>query len=536
MSKSLSLSDSKAGAWWLFLFGFIVLFVPTLFIVWKVLRYTHGIFMYPYDDTFIHLTIADNLLKGNWGVNPHQFASASSSILYTLILALFRLFSKSILIPFLVNCLAGVAILIGVHLWLKKHRISNVAQGVIFLLIIFFTPLPLLIVSGMEHTLQCLFSFLFIFYFSDWLEQNNTLKSKPLPIKILLFAVLTSTIRYEGVFLILIACILLLLHKRILSAILLGFVSALPLVIFGWISVRNGNYFFPNSILVKSGSFEHSNPLHFAYDIIFDRLVIAQNGMATLATQRLLIILPLLYLVFKKYLRLSYVYILIFLFCAAVLQLSFASTGYLYRYEAYLFFGFLIIALVIFYKYGRQALQSLGFFFPKLVAVIAAFFLLFPVVLRGMSGLSKASQGCINIYDQQYQMAAFTKKYYNQSAVALNDIGAVAYFTNAKIIDLWGLANIEITKSKKLHYWTPQFLDSLCRANKVQMAIIYDSWFSDSLTKRWKKAATWKIQNNIICGDSIVSFYSLDSTQNILQQNLKMFQSQLPPSVEVKYY
>jgi hypothetical protein len=159
------------------------------------------------------------------------------------------------------------------------------------------------------------------------------------------------------------------------------------------------------------------------------------------------------------------------------------------------------------------------------------------VVLRSVTALDKSAQACINIYDQQYQMAMFTNKFYNQSIVALNDIGAVSYFTNAKIIDLWGLANTEVARSKKQHYWTSEFLNRLCNQNDVQMAIIYDSWFPDSLSKKWTRAATWQIQNNIICGDSIVSFYSMNLTsKNLLQQKLRLFQNQLPSSVEVKYY
>lgn len=530
-------SQQKINSFWLFVFAFVILFLPVSLIAWKVIHYTHGVFMYPYDDTFIHLTVADNLFKGNWGINGNEFASASSSLLYTLILTFGRFFSGTVLMPFIVNCLTGIAILLALHLWFKKHLINNIGQACIFILVIFFTPLPLLIISGMEHTLQCLFSFLFIFYFSDWLEKANVSNKERLPIRILVFAVLVSTIRYEGLFLIGIACILLLVYRKVFSAFLLGFVAITPLIIFGLISVSKGSYFLPNSVLVKSGSFDYSGPVQFIYNIVFDKLIIARNGMAALATQRLTIALPLLYFLFRKHLRPSYFFILIFLFAATILQLSFAATGYLYRYEAYLFFCFMIITPVLFYKYGKHVLNGLTSIISKVIAFALAFFLFFPVVLRSVAALDKASQGCINIYDQQYQMAMFTKEYYNQSSIALNDIGAVGYFTNAKIVDLWGLANIEVTKSKKLHYWAPQFLDSLCKARKVEYAIIYDSWFPDSLTRRWNKVAIWQIQNNVICGDSTVSFYSLNDTlTNPLQQNLRAFEQKLPNSVVVKYY
>jgi hypothetical protein len=536
MGKILSLNQ-KSNSVWLLVIGIILLLIPVLFIVWNVMQYTNGVYIYPFDDTFIHLTIADNLLKGTWGVNPNEFASASSSILYTLLLALFRFFSNSSLVPFVVNCLAGLFIVFALHLWLRKHLINNVGQVVVFCLVIFLTPLPLMIISGMEHTLQCLFSFLFIFYFSDWLEVNNRKETGILPVNILVFAFLLSTIRYEGLFIIAIALLLLLVSKKWSAAASLTVVSMAPILIFGFISLSNGNYFLPNSVLVKSGSFNNTNPVHFLYDIVFEKLVYARNGMAALATQRLLILLPLLYLVFKKYLRSSYSYILILLFGATLLQLSFASTGYMYRYEAYLFFCFMIILPVLFFRYGKQIITNIDTLVSKLTVLAIGFFLFLPIALRSVTALNKTSQACINIYDQQYQMAMFTKKFYNENSIALNDIGAVGYFTNTRITDLWGLANIQVTKSKKHQYWTAPFLDSLSRSNHAQLAIVYDSWFPDSLSKRWDRVATWEIQNNVICGDSKVSFYSLNASSNdLLQQQLKSFEQQLPSTVAVKYY
>ncbi|MGZ3949507.1 MAG: hypothetical protein ACXVKK_15380, partial [Flavisolibacter sp.] len=256
MDRVFRLPQHKNGTIWLFVFGLFVLFLPVAIMSYNVMKYTHGIFMYPFDDTFIHLTIADNLIKGTWGINPNQFASASSSVLYTVILAMFRCFSKSSLVPFVVNCFAGLGILVSLYYWLRKYFVNPVAQGAIFLLVVFFTPLPLMIISGMEHTLQCLFSFLFIFYFSDWLQETNSYPSgRRIPLRILVFGILATTIRYEGLFLIAIACLLLLAHKRVFHAFLLGIVTVLPLFVFGLISLAHGNYFLPNSVLVKSGSF-----------------------------------------------------------------------------------------------------------------------------------------------------------------------------------------------------------------------------------------------------------------------------------------
>ena len=143
------------------------LIIPVVLIEMHVMQFTNGVLIYPLDDTYIHMSIAKNLaLYNNWGISPNQFQSASSSILYTIILSgLFKIFSVNTLIPFIVNLIAGVVLIFVIQHKLQKENTGFTSQFIILLLVIFFTPLPTLIISGMEHTLQCLFTFLFIFNF-----------------------------------------------------------------------------------------------------------------------------------------------------------------------------------------------------------------------------------------------------------------------------------------------------------------------------------------------------------------------------------
>src|SRR6187402_792835 len=85
-------------------------FITVYLLEGATLRQTGGEFIYPLDDPFIHMQIARNLaFHGTWGINPQEFGSASSSLLYTVILAaLFKLFAANVLIPFIINCAAGV--------------------------------------------------------------------------------------------------------------------------------------------------------------------------------------------------------------------------------------------------------------------------------------------------------------------------------------------------------------------------------------------------------------------------------------------
>jgi hypothetical protein len=518
------------------------LFIPIVLTEYGVLKFSGGIFSYPLDDTYIHMSIAKNFAQNStWGINAQQFAAASSSILYTILLAvLFKIFSANILIPFILNAVIAIVLLIVIQKRLEKENVGFTAQLIILFLIIFFTPLPALVISGMEHTLQCLFSFLFLFNFNDWWNEAKSNPRKKIPASMYINGILVCALRYEGLFLAGIVCFILLLNKKIISAFILGFISLLPIIIFGIYSISKGSYFFPNSVLLKATPVEVSSngALNFISNILIDKLTLFKNGITSLATQRLLLILPLTYLMFKKFLgdRHSYSQMIFVLTVCTLLQLSFASTGWFYRYEAYLVLCSTVVISLIIYKYGKSFISSTS---KKIyVAIVFVFFILiFPLVLRSAAAYTKAKQACINIYEQQNQMGNFIKKYYGRDTVAVNDIGAVSYFKQNGIVDLWGLADIDVAKSKRNNYSTPAFLYNLANQKNVKLAVVYDSWFDSSLLKKWQKVATWQIKNNVICGDSIVSFYAVENNiAPALKTNLEAYQKLLPADVNVKYY
>ncbi len=509
----------------------------------QVLHITHGVFMYPLDDTFIHMAVAKNLaFQGNWGIAGHEFESASSSVLYTLLLAsLFKLFGVKIIIPFAINLIAGCILLLAIQRRLAKEGINGLGQCWILLAVVILTPLPILVYSGMEHTLQCLFSFLFIFGAADWLEgidkgQKGRLS---IPAGVILWGILTCAIRYEGAFAVGVVCCILLFRRRVGSAFLLGFLCALPIFIFGMYSIYKGSYFLPNSVLIKSEGAQVSlgGMISFLFNVVLQKLTISLAGISTVAAQHLLVVLPLTFLFFSSRLPRNnrYVYVLLVLTVTTFFQVTLASTGWFYRYEAYLILSSVVVLGLIFYKYGKDLVEKVRM--RPVVMLFLLFVLALPMIVRVAASFRKATQASLNVYDQQYQMGHFLHRYYDDSVVAANDIGAISYYKTGKNLDLWGLANIKVARSRKNNYWTPAFLDSLSRSEKAPIAIVFDSWFSDSLLGRWNKVATWTIPDNVICGDSVVSFYAIDPAgKGYLKQSLEAYQKELPWGVNVHYY
>ena len=528
-------------SFYVLIIAFVALLVPVFLLYHFMTCVTGGAFVYPIDDTYIHMVVARTLaFQGNWGIWGHEFESASSSILYTLILSLLtKVFGAHLFIPLIVNIISGMIALVVLQRWLQKQAIGSLGQCIILLAVIFLTPLPITVIAGMEHTLQCLFSFLFVFSFSDWLwksEQEGGPR-EPAP-AIYVYGLLVSAIRYEGFFLVAVACVLLLTKRRIKTALLLGIVSFMPLLIFGLYSMTKGSYFLPNSVLLKSDGLQLSG---YGMVKFFGRILIKKlnytGTLSAVAVKYLLFLLPMSWLVLRRQLsgKRNYRYILLMLTAAVLFQICMAAIGWFYRYEASLVFCSVTVLCAMAHRY-RKEIQRLVRTHPLAARTIISLLVL-PLVLRSGEAFWIAPQASKNIYQQQYQMAHFLSRFYDTTVVAANDIGAISYYKDAKNLDLFGLANIDIARRRKKNSCTPEFLDSLSHAQDARIAVLYDGWFDDQLLRNWKKVATWTIPNNVICGDSTVSFYAIDSGMAPnLRQSLADYQSSLPNGVNVRYF
>jgi hypothetical protein len=525
--------------------------LPVGFIECRVLQMTHGVLAYPLDDTFIHMTVARNLaLDHVWGITKDSFQSASSSPLYTVLLALlFKIVGVHVIIPLLLNIVVGVVLLWVAQRWLIRQGLSPLSQLIILLLLILLTPLPLIVISGMEHTLQLLFTFLFIFGFASASDPRTAPASpslsspRPLPWRVYLYGALMVTTRYECLIILGLVGLILLSRRQWRTTFILGAISILPIAVFGLYALSKGSFFLPNSVVLKS-ALPHSlhGLLHFAKEDIWSRLFFslppALHDYNILAAQRLLLLLPLSYLVFLPNVRqrADYRYILIILMGAALSHIAFAFPANFPRYEDYLIGCSTLIIGTMVALYG-QSLSWLPACGSRVVAAALGVVLLFPFLIRSEKTFKNSKWYCVNIFEQQYQMAQFVHRYYDSTGIAFNDIGAISFYSVGPKLDLFGLASLDVARLRRANRFTAASADSLARAQQIKLAIVYDTWQDPALLKRWNKVASWQNQHNVVLGSDSVSFYALDAADTTaLRNHLEAYQPLLPADVIVRYY
>lgn len=523
---------------WPALIAIAVLWLLLAVIYRKSLGHTHGNIVYALDDAYIHMAIAKNLADhGVWGINGYEFASASSSLLWTLILsAIYKLFGTIEIVPLVLNVmLATVAVLVA-HIILSRRSLPRFYEMIVLVAFVLLTSLPSLVFTGMEHVLQIIAAILFVCLAADSLARGSGAGERAGYIWLCVLALALPMIRYEGIFLVLVVCVLYLLRGRCLHALLLGFLAIIPVSVFGLISIHQGSFFLPNSLLLKSG-FVGGSMAHRVLSGLTTHIITL--GDTSFMLMLLLVATAAYVLRFRVEPALwePEKIALAALTGTTLLHALFAQTGWFFRYEAYLIgLGVVVVgrALKEFVPTARQLADKDPSQVARHVAVAMLLFVVFvPFLWRARRALTRVPRATTNIYEQQYQMALFLRYFYKGCAVGANDVGAISALADIRCVDLWGLGNLEVTRKKIRGYYGRGDIEELAKISGMRIAIVYDSWFDKLIPHVWVRVGQWTISNNVVCGGETVSFYAIaPKEKGRLVDCLRCFSRTLPRSVK----
>lgn len=517
----------------------LILWLTTGVLASLSLRQNQGHLVYALDDPYIHMAMAKNFARyGVWGITRYGFTSSSSSPLWTLVLSLLYLIAGvNEAAPLIVNILLATLLVLAVYELTRARRPSPHPAYILVVLIaiIFLTPLSPLVFSGQEHVLHILVTIIFVFIAARVLSSDHA-RCSPSVLSLILSAALLPFLRYEGLFLVLVVCVLFFLRGRHLLALSLGAAALVPVTIYGIISISHGWFFLPNPVLIKGKSphlasargvinfLGYSAAMHFIQAP--HMLILTATALAAYLIR-----------IHKGIWERSQIMLLIFI-GTTLLHMQFARTGWFYRYEAYLVtLGAIVIAWTLL-DYLPRGLTSTPVRSTPARGALWTLVLLSVLSLgvRGIQAVKKIPRATTNIYQQQYQMGLFLQRFYQGAAVAANDVGAINYLADIRCIDMAGLGNITVAREMRQGDYNSIQVRDLARSEEVVIALLYDLRAAQRGTSlippEWIEVGQWRIAHNVVCGSDTVSFYAVQpATEGPLRENLRSFSSRLPANV-----
>lgn len=507
----------------------LVLLAMVAWLAAAITRNNDGHFIYALDDAYIHLAIAKQLAtSGTWGLRPGQFTPAASSLIWPVVLAAGWRERYGELIPLIINLIAAIGLLYGINRLLSRYGLAGGWRFLMLIVVIIAAPLPPLILAGMEHVLQIGLVVWFCFASLDYAFAAAGTRS---PALIALLAGLNTVTRFEGLFVVAVAVLVLMFRRRWAAAGLLTLVAWAPIALFGLFSLNNGWFFLPASVvsktnLVGSGGIQAllPSPLKLVRGLQSGPLcaiLLLLNGIVLIASRRIV----------KDFWRDPLSVAQLMAVGATLLHASYASFGWFHRYEAYLLvLNLLTLTLRLATLPGAASAGQ-----RRLKLVLQALSLAGTVIILigSLPFLSEILASSSHIYRQQYQTARFLRSYYPQAAVVLNDIGTVSYYNNNPFFDLWGLGSKEPTLLIRSHAYDAASVQRIAIEQGSRLAVVHPVIFGSYIPDDWRLIGTFVLDRPTIGSSETVGVYAMPGTDEAaLRANFAAFAATLPTGVE----
>ena len=497
-------------------------FVAAVMLAGRRIAADNGAWIYALDDAYIHMAMAKNVAThGVWGCTPYEFASASSSPLWTVLLSVaYKGAGVRDSAPLVLNLVFGVAALVICDRFLARAGLPSALRviGLTGLVIVgSFTSLTLM---GMEHLPHEMWTIWFAAMAAESLIDERASGAALLQLSLL--APLLASSRYEGVFLVAIVAASFAVRGRVAAGALIGATAALPLVLYGLFAIAHGGWLLPNSLMIKAAGTDAS-PLSTllkppgAEDVAFYRnnpvlmwMLVAAVAAAAIQALR------------ARTVWVRQVLWPFWLALAIVLHghFVFSSTYWAYRYDAYLLGFGIVAAAIVVHSWGRRSTR-VRTVLPKALAVIAVMFLTTDV--RAALSAPAEVRSAVNTRVEHLGMARFIESFYDRDIVVVNDVGAVSYYTNARLLDVVGLCSnepVRITRQRGTYSADDLYTWTATAGASIAIMQIDWAWVAPRVPWQWIKVAEVTIPTH----GQRVGFFAIDSSAaSRLRANVQQF-------------
>ena len=472
--------------------------------------------VYPLDDTYIHLILAKTLASaGVWGIDPQTPVAASSSPLWTLLLAApYALLGTQGEAWMLYAPLALNMLFLAGLIWLNARILNQAgAPGGLALLITWlFTALPSVAVVGMEHVAHSVLITWFLFQAA---KQGEGSASGPAGARLSLddwllaaAAACAATIRYESLFIIGPVAAYAFWRGRVRQSFLIGLAAGVPLLAFGLWWVQGGGWMVPNALLLKGATANAAQP-----GILSWLGGVAHNTMGNLTARPAMVshTISLIHLFLACWLRPVAPSVAFFsrvTLLGVLAHVLLASFGWLFRYDAWLI-QLNLLSILMLLAQPKGVGPRLVWFVMGLCLVVLS--------IRLLGASVKTPQAMTDRRWEHVMPSDFTRQYLNGKTVLVNDLGVLAYQGGVKVVDLFGLGNNKPLRMRRSAAgYGPQQVSDLAHDVEGDAAIVQLCWgeVSDRLPADWTLIGFWEGARNVVFGDKVVALFSLKPQEN----------------------
>lgn len=465
-----------------------------------ILLLNGGQLVYTLDDAYIHLSLADRIASGTYGINTGEWSAPASSILWPFLLALFSRLPGGVyvLVPLLINVAAAFA---SLHLMvgqlrsaMSSGRLSGPAATLFATGLIFCVNLVPIIYTGMEHSLQQLLALVLV---RGLIEEGRTARVPP---SAWLALALLPMLRYDSCALVVPALMYFIWRGHVRGSVLAALTIGAVLSAFSAFLLSHGLDILPASVMAKSDIARTGGGVIALLRNLYGNLSNDSQANTLLIGAVLLLAAALDPRRVRPERGLAAV-----IAAAIGIELLFGKLGAYYRYEAYLC-GATVMSLIYLYRVVLSRVLDPASARAPQVAAIGG---LGVASLGYLIALANTPAASNNIYDQQLQMHRFAVDFYRQP-VAVNDLGWVAFRNPNYILDLGGLASREALKARNSESGSG-WMRRLADEHGVHLAMIYDEWFAER-PPTWVRVGQLTFnQMRVTAADSKVSFYATDA-------------------------
>lgn len=521
MRLALPVAASLDAAWWWRAIACAAPFALVGVVLTAILVLNDGQFVYALDDVYIHLAMAENLLRGGFGINLDEAASASSSPLYPWLLAGLMTMGVDDYGPLAINLVSIAGLLMLVSSYAQRLLLGRHGLGIVG-----FTTLALLLSNGiglvflgMEHGPHLLASAAVAIGLIRVLETGRAG-----PWYLYAGIALGPLLRFEGLAISGAAVLVLHLWRRDAQA-WAAMAAAITLLLVNMAALHSMNLpLLPISVLTKSmlgaqlitdGGALGAVANHVARSL----LLAAQEPIAWCLALGVAVCIG---RARPRRGGSTEGAIALFAGLAVGAHLLAGRFGWQSRYEPYI-----VMTVVLAASYCLRLPLQRAAPWKRLEGGLAGATTAILLACYG-AALAKTPLAANNVYEMAYTTHRFLTEEHREPA-AVNDLGLASYRNDAYVLDVYGLGNNEARQqwlAGRMSDWLTEKTD----ARGIDLAVLYEGWYGNFLPDDWHEVAVLGLSRQRVSpAEPAYHFYATSAAAvPVLHAKLCRFATTLP--------